>query len=200
MGRKISQLIKSLDNGIPFSEQLKYGLTDFKPYDYPVEKINELFEWFRSKYEMICRIFYYGWKMRNSYDFDGHALYGVIYLKLDAMYRCFRDHGHCVWNRNKNTVSMRRIRIARELARRLDEGDYFSRALIPHDKKWGTSEVKFKNGKGIFIIYENAKNYEQQEQARDEMLLYYNKAEEQIQTEHKELFRLLEKYLQGWWD
>lgn len=72
----------------------------------------------RPKYEMLSRMFFWGWHMRNSYDFDASTTYDMLYLKLNRVYNCMKGNSHCVWNSNENTNLMRKLREAVELCRR----------------------------------------------------------------------------------
>lgn len=125
----------------------------------------------RRFWEKLCRMCFWGWKMRNSYDWDFAYLYEMLYLKLDKMQQCMLQSGSCVWCTSKETHLMRKLSICRELARRLWEHDY-------NDIKWG---------------------YYYKLSSKNRMLLY-NKQEEIRKADKQLLFRLLEKHLERFWD
>lgn len=97
-----------------------------------VEKIYDLIEdfehWICHPFavygQMFDRMFFWAFKMRNSWDFDASTIYEMVYLKLDRVYKCMRDHGHCMWNSDPANKDMRRLLELTELARKLSEDDY----------------------------------------------------------------------------
>ena len=132
--------------------------------------------------DQVKNFFFWGWKMRNSVDFDCNSIYDVLYLKLDTTYKCMVENSHLMWNRNENTVGMKKMRIARELAKRISEDQYLENNFIFPDKLTsffgvGITGKYFKNYKGASKRHTN-----------------------QMKNEKTELFRLMEKHLDGWWD
>jgi hypothetical protein len=113
--------------------------------------------------EQIKSFFYYGWHMRKTFEFDATSIYKLLYLKLDRMYKEFENNGHCLWNDNESTNEMKKLRTARELAKRLDEDKYFNNNIKELEKKWG-------------------------------------KIEKQKVLEKEQLFKLLNQYINAWWD
>ncbi len=106
-----------------------------------------MFKFFRILFEHIERFFFWGWKLRGNHDWDFCYFYEIMYLKLDRMYKCFRDFGICIWNSDINKKEMRKIRIARELCKRLSNDDrhtkksvyykqYFFKLLNKHLNNW----------------------------------------------------------------
>ncbi len=164
------------------------------------EIYNDIITWFVVKYETIDRIIFYGWNGRNSYDFDAHFLYHSIYIKLDRVYDTMLNHSHCGWNGSEHTNLMRKLNTMRLLARRLFEDDYFQNELIPHKNKWGEHTFDFIKIGGTRSQYENANTEKELEQANKEFLRCHDNGNKQSILERKELFRLLEKYINVLWD
>ena len=71
-------------------------------------------------YEMICRMCYWGWHMRNSYDWDYAYLYQTINLKMRRMDVCFKN-GYHEWTKNDGRM-YKRFKEAMELSKRLSNG------------------------------------------------------------------------------
>lgn len=109
------------------------------------------------------------WKIR---DWDAEYLYILIYKHLSHVEDCLRYNGHGV-NSIKNAD---RIKIAKNLARRLYEQEYTSNALIPVEEKDESSEEIKARSKA----YEHAEYMEKQDR--------------------KMLFVMLDKYMDKWWD
>lgn len=148
--------------------------------------------------EMIKRIFYYGWGMRKSYDFDAWTLYGSIYLKLDRVYDCMLNHSHLMWNSSPDTNLMKKLCEAKNIARMLakehtlQEHSYLSEVFSKY------TSIKKKNT--IFSdTYPDAKII------NDKLLKFMTKKaiekDSRRVTELQErLHYLLLKYTSHWWD
>lgn len=153
--------------------------------------------------EVLDRVFYWGPAMRRNYDFDSHGIYDMLYRKLDRMYTCFVKHGHCVWNSNPNNKSMRKLRIARNLAKRLAENDYHTQAdeVIA---QYGNVRMDFipipeRSVSRCEFYMERAKP-EQQKQALALLHKAHQRDDKQRLDEKAYFFKLLQKYLETWWD
>lgn len=193
--RKFAAHLKG--KSVSFWELLYVGETGFKPLDWVSDKCNSIISEFRSKKEMIERMIFWGWKMRNSWDFDASTTYSMIHLKLDRCYKTFKDHGHCAWNSSEKLNRMRKLKEASKLAERLYEDKYDIRAFKETDerfkfKQWFTPS---KYGSQWHSTYEKTpKRARIFYKARGKVYLAQKK------YEHKRLFELLDKYLDQWWD
>lgn len=139
----------------------------------------------RAFIEKIQRMFYWGWKMRNSVDFDACAIYEMLYLKLDRVYNCFLVNSHCVWNSDPNSKGMRRLRIARELARRLSTDlyiDNYEKHLekFPKEDDW----LEFR----------------MEDNERKSFLRAVKKDDYLVERDKEYLFELLNRNINFWWD
>ena len=65
-------------------------------------------------FNTMGRFFYWGWKMRHSYEWDAHFIYEMLYLKLDETYKCFKNHGTLMWNESEHTNRMKKLKEANE--------------------------------------------------------------------------------------
>lgn len=76
----------------------------------------------------VKNFFHYGWKFRNTFDFDGSTLYEAQYYKLERLYNCMLHNSHLQWNSSPNTRLMRRLCEAKHLAKYLY--DYNAAGLL----------------------------------------------------------------------
>jgi len=161
-----------------------------------IEKIKDffydLYSVIFSYKEMIQRMLFWAWNLRWNYDFDGTYLYKIIYLKIDRMYKYFKDHGHCMWTNNINNNQMRKLRIARECAKRLYKDKYTINAIDEMDKKWGKLNIDYERFK---YITEQDKINERKDNIR-----IHDKYEKIKNNDKRLLFGILEKHLEGFWD
>jgi hypothetical protein len=75
----------------------------------------------RAFYECVKRFFFWGWKLRKSYDFDSHTIYEMLNLKYRRIEKAL-ENGHCL-----HPIShQRRLKTIIELTHRLQESDYLS--------------------------------------------------------------------------
>lgn len=154
----------------------------------------------------ILRFFYWGWMLKDSYDFDAQYIYQMLYLKLERMEKSFTLNGHCVWNSNPNNKEMRKLRIAKTLAKRLWEDDDKTEQdeINRLDLKWGETIREFTpapNGLNRYTIKNrNVDSVEEQEKANKEYFSVHEKSSRKMQSEKKELFKLLSKHIDTWWD
>jgi ABC-type arginine transport system ATPase subunit len=70
-------------------------------------------------FNQIKNFFYWGWKLRESHDWDYWFLYEIMYLKMKRMRNAIKN-GHIVWS-EKNDKKMAE---AIELLHRLMYNDY----------------------------------------------------------------------------
>jgi len=91
----------------------------------------ELYYWLNTKftivYEMLSRMLYWGWVMRNNYDFDSTYMLIMLHNKLTKMHNCFDKHGICVWNRDKTSdqySKMKSLKLCITLLDRLIKDEY----------------------------------------------------------------------------
>ena len=131
----------------------------------------------------IKNFFFWGWKLRNSVDFNANSLYEMIHLKLDTTYKSFVRNSHLMWNRSENTVGMRKLKIAAELAKRISEDKYLHNHydFVENPEEFLGLEM---HPKGLGRKVQNNRKREFSQKKRERELL----------------FNLLEKHLDTWWD
>lgn len=77
----------------------------------------------RNFFRAIKRFFYWGWKLRNNYDWDYSYIYQVLHLKLRRMYDDMTKR-NITFGTDKNSSNMKRLLEACELSKRLYETNY----------------------------------------------------------------------------
>lgn len=187
--KKIKKLLDSLylaDTGYEWLDNLS---------DYVYDRITDV----RVFFQKCERFIYWGWKMKDSVDFDSHDIYLLIHLKLSRNYKCFRDHGHCVWNSNENTKLMRKLRETKELALRLYEDDLHYRAYREADERFG-HKTEFvptdnPNFSRLKMYYEN--NPKRAELFKKARAKIYHKEQ---QHRKDRFYHLMSTYLERFWD
>lgn len=131
------------------------------------------------------------WRLR---DWDAEYLYLLIYKHLSHVEDCLRYNGHGV----NSIKDADRIRIAKNLAKRLYEHDYTSNALIPVEEKYGELKVRIEKDDILpmcdKVIFDETP---EEEKARDRA---YKHAEYMEKQDRKMLFSMLDKYIDRWWD
>ena len=121
----------------------------------------------------------------------------VLEHKLKAMDKFFMGDGPKGLNiRNRRAKEIRYCRI---LCTRIIKDDYLTNALRHHEQWWGVSEVLFCGNRVDEVAVPNlvGREREQEKQIRGRL---YRRGDRQENEEYKELFRLLNKYVRGWWD
>lgn len=110
-------------------------------------------------YNLWCKIkrfFYWGWKLRNSYDWDHSYFYEIIYLKLDSMYRYLTTYGICV-SSNKNSNLMKKLLEASNLAKSLSDESFeysynpFDNSFVGHKR---SDKIRAAQKKRLFYLLE----------------------------------------------
>lgn len=140
---------------------------------------------------------WWGWKLRNSKDYDYSSVYEILELKLSRMIECFeKDKFH--------KIPLKKIKVVRELANRLHKQEYLDNSLKLHEIRWGEHYYKSigeisKYEECFRSSFKNVKNEMEEKQALKEYLALCRKSDRIELEEKNELFRLLSKYINHWW-
>ena len=207
---KAKKLTKEYKSAIYLAE------TGIAPLDWIIDFFYSKYRSCRAKYEAIKRSIFWARKMHYSYDFDGHTIYEMLYLKLDRMEKCMSEHGHCVWNscpEEPEYELMLKLRRARDLAKNLSSispHDRLPELQKTHDEKWGKLETnigkmlesdKTPEGNYIFRSWrKNANTKEEKEQERKEQRIIWKKQNEAHLDDMIEFFEILKYNLEDFWD
>lgn len=148
-----------------------------------------MIRWFQIQIERVKRMVYWGWNLRDSYDFDTMCMYQMMALKLERIHDVMKNHSHLQWNSDERNNSMRKLSEAKMLAKRISKERYDMRAWEETEARYG---VDFSNGLPIWkycpekaqkFFLTRAKHYDKMEKYEWERFHY-----------------LLEKYSKHWWD
>jgi len=150
------------------------------------ELIEDFYYNWKAKIYNFC---YYGYHFQDCCEFDASVIYKMIYVQLDTLYNYSMKHGHLEWNASPTASKlMKKLRIARELAKRLDKSAYLENQLIPLYQRFPDWEPRG--------LLDNRERTE-----ADAMFTRIALAKHsQEAVEHKQLMELLDKYLRHWWD
>jgi hypothetical protein len=144
----------------------------------------------RHYYRMICRMIWWGWKLRNSHDWDYGYMDEIIYLKLERMQKEMLQNGHCVWNsdpKSKEYYLMRKLEQAVYTAKIITEEEeepIYQIQMKRHEEKYGEINMKWGFGGEEWDAYHEIGNNHSF----------------RIKQYRKHLHTLLYKYGTMWWD
>jgi len=131
------------------------------------------------------------WKLR---DWDAGYLYLLIYKHLSHVEDCLRYNGHGV----NSVKDANKIKVAKNLAKRLYEQEYVDNALIPVEEKYG--ELKIKTEKDDILPMCNKIIFNETPEERKASERAYKHSEYMEKQDRQMLFGILNKYIDGWWD
>ena len=148
--------------------------------------------------DSVKRFFFWGWKLRNSHDWDYAYLYKIMALKLERMEYEFKNHGHCEWQ-EEDSLEWARFTKAVRLMRRLAEDD-FDNHYKAHVAKWG--ELTFSTDSDGFVEFytERSKREGKREQERREAMKAATADYKERRKALQEFTRLFRLYSNYWWD
>jgi len=165
----------------------------------------------RRLIEQIKRFFYWGYKLRNSFDWDNGFLEEMILLKLKRMRTCFNseDYKHNRWSLKEEIqqpqiefkqglIEQYKADVAMDicimiLERRMDI-DFYDR-ISGLDEFSKDFTYNFDN-REFTSLYKGQPVPKEIAKKRHELFL---KAEEIKARDQRLLFDLMGKYISGWW-
>lgn len=213
MNRSLEKAMGEFSKTKPgFLKRLYLADTGFKPLDFFSDFVYNRYRSIRKLYATVNRFFYWGWKLRNNYDWDGYCVYEMLALKLKRMEVEMKKHGNCMWNSEPDSEEyqlMRRLERAAELAHKLNETDtlgYFPELLEAHRKKWGEirfvdTEEKLSNGMtGFRVKRDGVKTEEDEKLCRQEHREIMDKQYAAREADKAEFFKILREDLENFWD
>lgn len=194
-------------------EKLKTFLYTSEYFDFFWDSFNKVRRFFAT----IYRFFYYGWKLKNSFDFDFGYTEQILFLKLKKLQNCMNTDP-CHRNLNDlyeslkteengsfdrdNTLQCikahRALNICVNILKRRDRGDYYSNLVglskfydnVEHKsvKVEGTEYYTFESYTKDGTPYDGAKQTE-----------LYLKELEIENRDDQWLYSIISKYHNGWW-
>lgn len=154
-------------------------------------KIKDKYYIIKNGISNIIRWFPTIWQLR---DWDAEYLYLLIYKHLSHVEDCLRYYGHGV----NSIKDANKIKIAKNLAKRLYDQEYDFNALIPVEKKYG--ELKVKTEKDDKFPMLNKVIFDETPEERKARDRAYKHAEYMENQDKQILFAMLNKYINRWWD
>lgn len=148
-----------------------------------------------SKYwDKICRFFYWGWKMRNSYDWDSGFVYEMLQLKLQRMVKaCYHDGNH-VWS--PKSRQYKALVECIELCKRVNgsETPYYDRFTAEFGPGARYRFEPIENSDCVKLLDDNTAFYKKLRR------LAFTE-DQKLEKQRKErLFHLMAKWSDFWWD
>lgn len=165
----------------------------------------------RRLIEQIKRFFYWGWKLRNSFDWDNGFLEEMILLKLKRMRACFNseDYKHNRWSLKEEIqqpqiefkqglIEQYKADVAMDicimiLERRMDS-DFYDR-ISGLDEFSKDFTYNFDNGE-FNSLYKGQPVPKEVAKKRNELVF---KGDEIKTRDKKLLYYLMEKFSESWW-
>lgn len=166
--------------------------------------INNLITSVRSKYQTFRRMIFWGWNLRNSWDFDAQTIYDILYLKLQRLYVVFNQNGHLVWNSSPDNKRMRKLSEAILLCKRIKEDYHENNMFADLEQRFGEVKMEFipqSNGFSKMKLERSKVSTELQRLAySQELKKAFNKANKLKKADEDRLFKLLRENINVWWD
>jgi hypothetical protein len=131
------------------------------------------------------------WKLR---DWDAEYLYLLIYKHLSHVEDCLRYNGHGV----NSVKEADKVRIAKNLAKRLYEKEYVNNALISVEEKYG--ELKIRIEKDDTLPMYSKVIFDETPEERKARNRAYKHSDYMEKQDRQMLFEMLNKYIDKWWD
>lgn len=157
--------------------------------------------WLRNVYHQICRFFFWGWKMRNSSDWDYHFFLESMLLKLQRMEDYMINYGWSQESENERSELRRSLKLSIALLKRLTTRDnmmYAIHAEKAHEVKWGPVITRY-TGNSIYITRYKVNDDNKQQYSKDSKKLM-DFSYKIYQRDKRLLFGILDKYLEYLWD
>lgn len=146
----------------------------------------------RSLYHTIKRAVFWGWNLRNCMTFDSHSFYKFLSVQLRKL-DVEMTNGYGVYTKK----SQRKLLTAANLAERYYEENSINKAYDELKERWG--DCKFIFGRNLINTWEKVNPHNEHIFKKDYRRTI-KKHFEIDQTYKNELFKYLDKYLEGWWD
>lgn len=152
----------------------------------------------RLQYERICRMLYWGWAMRDNYDFDSGFMFDMEVLKLKRLLWVFENEGHHWEECEKYAPKMKSIRLAIKIGDKLLEDRYMKHYDL-HVAKWGriTHHSEPIPGSPNFKMVPSR---EMSDKERKEFLEAFE-TDDRIRARHRRWFYdIIKVHGERWWD
>jgi hypothetical protein len=148
----------------------------------------------------IRRMWDYRKLLKEDRDWDSHFIYIMLQFKLERVYKALKN-GFAI-HEKKDMAALRRCI---KLLKNLSKDDYDEKYFKAHNKKWGKLKTWYDPIEGSDNLSwkssrPKAKTPAQQIREREEFKKTWENADEDRKNDRLELFDLLHKHLDAWWD
>ena len=167
-----------------------------------LDKIVHNYEVYKERISRSWAFAKMGWL---NYDFDAMFLYNLMAFKLRRVQYTLKTYS--VAEQSKNDMDA--LQESVDICDRLFADDYADKHMRSYDKKWG--KPSFKHGKKkvsdggmtsqvVSSYRKNVKTKKDQQQASEELMEAYSRAEEDRVNDIQRLAQILAVHLPSWWD
>lgn len=151
--------------------------------------IHKLIEPFIVFYERVCRMLFWGWNLRDSFDFDSQTIYKMLSLKYKRIHKVMMADTYTTYPK----PLQRRMLIIIELANRIDADKYSSIETAAVYKKYGNPEFS-----GAQMIWPHL-DEEKSSIVRKELSKAFVIAEEKKKRDKKMFWSLISEWNDYFW-
>lgn len=163
-----------------------------------------MINYIRSKYQMFRRMMFWGWNLRNNYDFDAQTIYDILYLKLQRLHVTFNTNSHLEWNSSPTNRRMKKLSEAILLCKRIKTNYHEDNAFIQLEKEFGKLKTEFiplSNGFSEFKSNrEKVTNEQQRKLYREALKKTFERSTKLKKADEDRFFKLLQENINVWWD
>lgn len=154
----------------------------------------------RNAWRSLCNLWYWLPIIWGDRQWDHVFLVRILGHKLTAMEEFFKNDSIVV-NSDKVAGEIRRCRMAAE---RIANDEYLSVVLAPHEKKWGEAEIIWKciddEHSELVDVAVLGLDDEASTMEKRGRLALYRLTDHLREQDYEQLFALMGKHIQGWWD
>jgi hypothetical protein len=167
-----------------------------------VEFLLRIWQAIKNVYLKARRMLYWGWAMRNNYDWDHDFIIEMLVLKMERMRNYFLKHGYHSTECKNYKPKMQSISLAIKLGHRLLRNEYemHQRAFA---KKYGPLNIRTtpesSTPNSVTLIFTLNKAYVTDDQLRESAEAW--QADENMKNrDYQRFYKIISKYSTYWWD
>lgn len=190
-----------------FIEKVYAGMTDIAWIDNTSDFVWDIYRRVRNFIASVRMFFFWGWRLRNNYDWDYGYLMDFIKIKLKRMDKALHAKNKEYELSYDQFKSQQALRLAILLLERFEdrgsETGYAINACKSHNLKWGSLETNMletEAGTDIRFWRKNAKTEAEKEQEAEEYRKLMNLDHEIYKRDVKIFWNIMQKYHTTWWD
>jgi hypothetical protein len=158
-------------------------------------------------FETIKRFFFWGWKLKKSFEWDSHYLLEVMLIKMKEMHDGFEKYGCGVWctdPTSEDYVKMKSLKLCIKLLERISKDEYFEKHCDILDEKYGEFTTDFEpieGSKNVTLVFKlNGIDSKEVEGYHEEMRERMEIADRRKNRDFKIFSELFQRDIFSWWD